>query len=148
MKHYVYIHFKTDTLEPFYIGKGSGVRYKFTSNRSIHWKRIRAKHGFTPDILEYFHTHEEAIEYEKEMISFFRKEYKLCNHTDGGEGTFGMVHSEETKRKISENASSRRPEVAAKISKSKIGFKFSDESKAKMSAAKKGKTWAEISGVC
>jgi hypothetical protein len=87
MKHYVYIHFKKDTLEPFYIGKGRGYRRKRKSGRNTYWNNIVRKHGFVSDILEYFETHEEALNYEIEMIEFFRREgFQLANLTSGGEG--------------------------------------------------------------
>jgi hypothetical protein len=60
--------------------------------------------------------------------------YNLCR---GGRG--GSTHSDETRRKISENT--RRgmtPEVRAKFSATRTGRKLSDERRAQMSEAMKG----------
>ena len=48
---------------------------------------------------------------------------------------YGKKHSEETKRKMSENSSSRRPEVRKKISESNKGKVMSIEARRKMSLA-------------
>jgi len=138
--HYVYVHFKTDTLEPFYIGKGSGRRMTQHSNRSIYWKRIVAKHGYTGDILSRFTTHEEALKYEVEMIAFFRSEgFKLCNLTDGGDGTVGYKRSDELNERVAaKNRGQKRSEEAIKrISLAHLNY--SEEAKAKMCDGRLGK---------
>jgi len=100
--HYVYIHFKKDTLEPFYIGKGKGYRYKRVDNRNIYWNNIVNKHGFVPDILKQFDSHKEALQYEIKMIQFFKEEgFKLANLTDGGEGMLNP--SDITRQKLKDN---------------------------------------------
>ena len=120
-----------------YIGitnQGSGARYRH------HWYEARigesapihksmAKYGeenFTLEIIDFADTYEELKEKEKfwikELNSMDRKiGYNL---TEGGDGTFGKTHSEETKEKIRQKA---------------IGRKVSDETKKKMSEARKGK---------
>jgi len=105
MIHYVYVHFTKDTLEPFYIGKGKGLRRFKTNSRNRWWKYKVAKHGFVSDILKEFNTNKEALEYEIEMIAFFKSEgIKLVNLSLGGEGSCGVKASEETKRKIGEHS--------------------------------------------
>jgi hypothetical protein len=95
--HYVYIHFKADTLEPFYIGKGSNRRLHARNGRSIYWKRLVAKHGVVADYLAYFDDHESALAYEVEMIALFTAEgFRLCNLTSGGEGATGYKRSDAT----------------------------------------------------
>ena len=102
MKHYVYIHFTKDSLVPFYIGKGINKRYLSKSNRNKYWNNIVNKHGFVSDILKYFNSHTEALNYEIEMIKFFKDEgFKLCNLTNGGEGHLGLKPSDLTKEKMS-----------------------------------------------
>lgn len=120
-----------------YIGitnQGSGARYRH------HWYEARigesapihksmAKYGeenFTLEIIDFADTYEELKEKEKfwikELNSMDRKiGYNL---TEGGDGTFGRMHSEETKEKIRQKA---------------IGRKASDETKKKMSETRKGK---------
>lgn len=120
-----------------YIGitnQGSGARYRH------HWYEARigesapihksmAKYGeenFTLEIIDFADTYEELKEKErfwiKELNSMDRKiGYNL---TEGGDGTFGRMHSEETKEKIRQKA---------------IGRKISEETKKRMSEARKGK---------
>lgn len=118
-----------------YIGitnQGAGARYRH------HWYEARigepapihrsmAKYGeenFTLEIIDFAETYEELKEKEKYWI----KEYDSMNRekgynlTEGGDGTFGRIHSEETKNKIRQKA---------------IGRKASEETKKKMSEAQK-----------
>ena len=131
MKHYVYIHFTKDELRPFYIGKGVNGRLNTSSGRNRYWKRIVEKHGFVADYLAHFETQEEALAYEIEMIAFFRAEgFKLANLTDGGDGQKGSSWN---------LGSKRTPEQCKRISESQKGRVFAEETKAKMSAARKAK---------
>ncbi|MBQ7819894.1 MAG: GIY-YIG nuclease family protein [Bacteroidales bacterium] len=120
-----------------YIGitnQGSGARYRH------HWYEARigesapihksmAKYGeenFILEIIDFADTYEELKEKEKfwikELNSMDRKiGYNL---TEGGDGTFGRMHSEETKEKIRQKA---------------IGRKISEETKKRMSEARKGR---------
>lgn len=165
----MYIHFKADSLIPFYIGKGCGGRYKNSVRRNQYWHNVVNKHGFVPDILEYFEDEQDAYDYEVEMIKFFRDNgFALTNIVDGGGGVhgfkhspeakakmssmragegnamFGKAHTDETRAKISEAHKGRkRPprsaEYRAKISKVHKGKTLSIEARAKISAAHKGK---------
>ena len=121
-----------------YIGitnQGAGARYRH------HWYEARigepapihrsmAKYGeenFTLEILETVDTYDELKEREKYWIKFYDSmdRSKGYNLTEGGDGTFGKLHSEETKEKIRQKA---------------IGRKASEETKKKMSEMRKGKT--------
>lgn len=51
IKYYVYAHFTNDTHECFYVGCGSGDRFKQTDNRNEIWKHIVNKHGHYSVIL-------------------------------------------------------------------------------------------------
>jgi group I intron endonuclease len=86
-----------------------------------------AKYGeenFTLEIIDFADTYEELKEKEKYWI----KQYDSVNRdkgynlTEGGDGTFGRMHSEETKNKIRQKA---------------IGRKASEETKKKMSDSQK-----------
>lgn len=68
-----------------------------------------------------------------------------------GEASKGRKHTDETKRKMSlahmgDKNPSKRPEVIAKILKSRKWYKHTDETKRKMSIAQKGRTYEEIFG--
>ncbi len=91
---------------------------------------------------------------ESKWIGKTRKQnHRLCNHTNGGEGGAtrnGYKNSEEQKAKVSEavkrqwSEGLRKPFIHTEESKAKIGAAhkgriFSEESKAKMSRSHKGK---------
>lgn len=124
-KFYTYAHYKADTKEIFYIGKGSGKRAFLRYKRSVHWNSIVNKHGFKAEILALWETEKQALGHEKFLISTFRSMgFDLCNMTEGGDG----VTSE-----------SWTPEMRARLSKSKLGRKASDETRRKMSASATGR---------
>lgn len=98
-----------------YIGitnQGSGARYRH------HWYKSRigepspihrsmAKYGednFTLEIIDFADTYDELKEKEKYWIKQYNSTDKSIgyNLTEGGDGTFGRKHSEETKKKMSE----------------------------------------------
>lgn len=120
-----------------YIGitnQGSGARYRH------HWYESRigepspihrsmAKYGeenFTLEIIDFADSYEELKEKEKFWIKELNSMDRSIgyNLTEGGDGTFGRMHSEETKEKIRQKA---------------IGRKISEETKKKMSEIRTGK---------
>lgn len=120
-----------------YIGitnQGSGARYRH------HWYESRigepspihrsmAKYGednFTLEIIDFADTYDELKEKEKYWIKQYNSTDKSIgyNLTEGGDGTFGRKHSEETKDKIRQKA---------------LGRKVSEETKRKMSETRLGK---------
>lgn len=119
-----------------YIGitnQGSGARYRH------HWYESRigepspihrsmAKYGeenFTLEIIDFADTYDELKEKEKYWIKQYNStdRTKGYNLTEGGDGTFGKKHSEETKDKIRQKA---------------LGRKHSEETKKKMSESRTG----------
>jgi hypothetical protein len=128
---------------PFYIGKGKGNRMQCHAknalrnkccNKYLQRKILKIlKEGndvicnkITNDCSEDF-----AFEIEKEMIAYCKSVgIKLCNHTDGGEGSSGYKHTEETKKQLKTYI----PWCKGK----KLGPK-SEESKKKQSISMKGK---------
>lgn len=88
---YVYTHRKPNG-EVFYVGKGSGDRYKSKKDRSQHWHRVVKKHGYTARIELENLTEKDALSKEIELISYYGME-NLCNHTKGGEGISGYKHT-------------------------------------------------------
>jgi PHP family Zn ribbon phosphoesterase len=90
---YVYGHYKADTGELFYIGKGTDKRAWSKYNRNPHWKNIVQKHGFTVKILHDNLTDDEAFVQEKILIEQVGQG-NLCNMTPGGEGFWSGAFKE------------------------------------------------------
>jgi len=82
---YVYGHYKADTGELFYIGKGTGNRAWVLTGRNSYWNNVVNKHGVEIKILYDGLTDEDAYEKEKEVIAEVGLE-NLTNITEGGEG--------------------------------------------------------------
>lgn len=120
-----------------YIGitnQGSGARYRH------HWYESRigepspihrsmAKYGednFTLEIIDFADSYDELKEKEKYWIKQYNSIDRSIgyNLTEGGDGTFGRKHSEETKEKIRQKA---------------LGRKASEEAKQRMSESRRGK---------
>jgi hypothetical protein len=136
-KFYTYAHYKADTKEVFYIGKGTGQRRFQKTNRNTHWHNTVKKHGYTIELLAEFDVEQEALDHEVFLIWCFRDMgYKLVNKTDGGEGTSGMKHTDEAKAKMSA-VHKGKPRLDLR------GKKLSDEQKAKLSLALKGRIVSE-----
>lgn len=105
---YVYRHIRLDKNEPFYIGIGSDNSYKRANDkhgRNKIWNDIITKSNYEVEILCDNITWEEALTKEIEFISIYGRIDKangtLSNLTDGGEGVLGIIHTEETKQKLS-----------------------------------------------
>ncbi len=121
---YTYLHLRESDNKPFYIGKGtiSQKRAYSHSDRNEHWRNTVKKHGLKVEILAEWAIEQEAFEHEKFLISCFKElGHKLVNMTDGGEGSSGLVHSGETKDKLSIlNSGSNHPRYGKKQSKEEI----------------------------
>jgi len=122
----VYQHSKPNG-EIFYIGIGSEKRSKCKWRRSNFWKNTVNKYGYNIIVLYKNLTEKEAIKLEIKLIKKYGRSDKglgpLVNHTDGGDGTTGYKHSEESKLKII-NALKNRPvseQTRLKISNSNKG---------------------------
>jgi hypothetical protein len=114
---YVYIHMRKTDDSIFYVGKGTRYRSTSKEGRNPHWHNIVAKNGFNAEIVERDLTCEEVCAAEINLIKDLRDQgIKLCNRTDGGEGSTGFRHSEESKQKIA---------------KLKTGVKYSSEANEK-----------------
>lgn len=102
----VYRHIRLDTNEVFYIGIGKDEKraYQIHNRRNIYWKNIVKHTEYLVEITHKDICYEEACSIEKYLISFYgranKKEGKLCNLTDGGEGTLGAIVSEQTREKF------------------------------------------------
>lgn len=67
----MYLH-KTLDGKVFYVGKGSGDRFKRKNYRSQLWNET-AKDGFTWEIIKEGLSNSEALDYEEEMISLYKQ---------------------------------------------------------------------------
>lgn len=125
----LYRHIRLDKNEPFYIGIGSRKRAHGRSRRSRHWTSIVNKSEYEVEILFDNLTWEQACEKEKEFIALYgRKDIGtgiLVNHTDGGEGSPGVVQSAEANEKRRTWSKNRvfGEETKRKLSLKQIGEK-------------------------
>jgi group I intron endonuclease len=102
----VYRHIRLDTNDVFYIGVGKNEKraYEINFRRNSYWRNIIKNTKYKVEITHKDICYEEALSIEKYLISFYGRANKnkgtLCNLTDGGEGTLGILVSEETRNKF------------------------------------------------
>jgi hypothetical protein len=165
---YVYLFSDQIRNEPIYVGKGTGVRWKKHLVRSdmhpfTHRLQLMKGNGVDP-IVTFICVNvdsEFALLVEQELIAKLgRKDLglgPLLNLTNGGEGTNGNRLSEETRKKISAKTCGRKlsadhkAKISARASKQSgpnRGITLSEETKAKMSIAKKGMVWPTLTCHC
>ena len=160
-KFYVYAWIRKDYDTYFYIGKGTGDRYKRIKNRSVYFKNIYNKTNTDVVILFDNLSEKDALNKEREVIHdlVYNKHYSinikgikrvkgrhLVNMTFGGEGTSGHTFkmSDEQRKKISERKKGTQQgkenhffgkkhteETKALIRKKATGRKQSEETRAK-----------------
>ena len=155
MKHYTYAHYRKDTNELFYIGKGSGTRAYRVVQRNKHWTNINKAVGRTVEILAYWKTEQEAYDHETLLISCFRDMKKnLVNYSDGGEAPPSRKGIKQTADHIAKRIATRKAngnykrsdETTMKIVNALKGRVQSEEHKTKNSIAVK-KWWDERKGL-
>ena len=119
MKYYTYVHYRKDTMEPFYVGKGGVTsQYQVKTGRSKKWEQAVAIHDFIPMKMCFWNTEQEAYDHEEFLISCFRDMgYNLCNSANGGKINKGHSHDIVTKEKMRQ---------------SKLGISRSNETKQKL----------------
>jgi NUMOD3 motif len=145
---YVYRHIRLDTNKVFYVGIGNDLKYqrsKSKYNRNKHWHNVVNKTSIRVDILFDEIDYEEAKNKEIEFISLYgRRDFgigTLVNMTDGGDGSLGMVVTDDVKSRISQKNKGKKvsQETRNKISLARKGFKHTEEVKKKIGEFKKGK---------
>ena len=147
--YYVYAYLRTQELTPYYIGKGSGNRYKEYHGGHITVPTDPKRIVFMEKNL----TELGALALERRYIRWYGRQNNftgiLKNLTDGGEGASGAIVNEETRKKMSKSQKNRPPETeetkrkksisASGVNNSQYGKPVSAETKMKLSIANSGK---------
>lgn len=117
--YYTYAYLRKNRT-PYYIGKGKGNRCNQKHGKNCNPPKDKSRIIKLKQNL----TEEESFKHEKYMIAVFgRKDLGtgiLHNRSDGGNGTSGYNHTEETKRKISESNKNPSEETKIKMSEARI----------------------------
>jgi len=142
--------------EPIYIGKGKNDRWKVINGRTPifinKFNKIK-KYGLKPIVIKLYENLNEnlSLELEKKLIIEIDKINPgiLINMTSGGEGTSGYIHTDETKKRLSEIRKNKQISLGQNNPMFDIhrfgnnaphfGKKHSEESKIKISENRKGK---------
>jgi len=131
---YVYLHCKPDGT-PFYVGKGTKRRTLLLYRDSNkHYNNVISKYGKENIIIQVQCCMDEQEAFEQEIlhIQVLRDiGIKLCNCTDGGEGSSGLKRPESVKQKISKALKGRTKseETKNKIRLHMLGTKMPEETK-------------------
>lgn len=100
---YIYEWYIVETNHIFYVGKGTGLRYK-VKKRNDSFNNTLNKYKCDVKIIEYFENEEDAFRAEKELISKYKKQGQCeCNLDFGGNGGVSGIWTEEMKQQMSIN---------------------------------------------
>lgn len=144
---YVYEHWRSDTNQCFYVGKGYGKRaWDFKRNRNKHFKNVVGKvlrNGFRVDvvIVKAEMSEGEAFAYETQLVKqYLENGVSLTNQTSGGEGKSGWKPSPETKKKWSRRFRGEGNPMYGRYGKDhpSFGYRHTEEHKKKMSERFRG----------
>lgn len=129
-QYYVYEWFNTKTNEVFYVGKGSGKRYKDLRHRNKIFLDYIANNAVDSRIVKEFDVEEDAFSYEKELTDQYKAIGQCqCCLQEGGYGGYSNVwddtlraywsennpmKSEEQRQRMRENNPMKNKEVAMK----------------------------------
>lgn len=129
----VYRHIRLDTNEIFYIGVGARKARAYTKDfRNKFWHNIVNKHGYKVEIIVELKNYEDALKLEKAYIAKYgRLDLGTGQLCNMTEGGEGVLGYVFS------------DEHKAKISKANKGRKFSEEAKKNMSNAQKGRIVTE-----
>lgn len=138
-EHYVYFHRRATDDAIFYVGKGKGRRAWSASGRNRQWQFVQRKHGYKVQIVKSDMSEPCALTLERILI-FGLGRPLLVNSVDGGGGTTGWRHSEETKMRI--GAFNKGKKASLKALEALDRFRFQPrtaEWRSNMSAAAKAR---------
>lgn len=148
---YVYRHIRLDKNEPFYVGIGNKKNYERAyqtkpDRRNQIWGKVFNKTNIRIEILLEGLTKNQASEKEQEFIKLYGRidlnTGILCNMTDGGDGIWNCIRSEETKEKLRQQklgnknpmfGKTQNEETRLKRRNSLLGQKRSENTKKKQS---------------
>ena len=129
----VYLHKKPNG-DIFYVGIGTNKRPYEKFRKNVYWKNITNKYpNYIIEIIEENLTWEDACIIEKQLIRKYGRKCDggiLCNITLGGDGVYGLKHSQETKEKLKKMSTGN---------KNCVGFKHTEITKVNMSKSHLGK---------
>ena len=133
---YIYRHIRLDTNQPFYIGIGSDETYKRAYDKkrpNPYWNNIIKNTEYQVEVLLDGLSWDNACKKEIEFIALYGRKNNntgiLSNMTDGGEGTFGKIVTEEYKKNLSARS------IGNKYGANRKNFFLSEETKRKISIA-------------
>jgi len=141
---FVYVDSKPDGT-PFYVGKGRHLRVQIKARANKHHARICNKYPDWQRGLAFIGNEADALKKEMQLIYEFGRVNSgtgtLCNLTDGGEGSSGFKHTEESKQKIINYLKTRKhsKETKLKIKQSNLGLKRTEEQKANIGKSSLGR---------
>ena len=143
-EYYTYAYLREDRT-PYYIGKGQGDRIYKKGSGEVNPPKDKSRVIYLKQNL----TEEEAFRHEIYMIDVFgRKDLGtgiLRNKTNGGEGTSGVIRSDEYRKKMSDANKNPSEETRKKLSDVHRGKIVTEETRRKISDAQKGKTHSKES---
>lgn len=128
---YVYTWYRPDKKQIFYVGKGRGKRSSNTNKRNKHFKSIIQRLdnlglASVVTIVADGLTESRAFELETELISKhkrIRDGGTLCNMTDGGDGSSGVIKSKASRQLTSDSIRKTLSDPATRLKISQRGIK-------------------------
>jgi hypothetical protein len=140
-RFYVYLHYRKDNGECFYVGKGTGRRYLNKYGRNTYWDNVANKYGWWAEKIQENLTEEEAFRLEAEYCE--KMGYSNLTNLNKEFGNGGHSLPLESREKIREKKighSCYNDEWREKIKKGNTGKVVSEESREKMRKPKSEET--------